>query len=45
MNFMKDLKALVAYMLEHKIVFVTTAAGMTVGAFGGVMAYYGGWLG
>lgn len=42
---MKDLILLVQYMMEHKIIIVTTILGMFVGAFGGVMAYYNGWLG
>lgn len=42
---MKDLILLARYMREHKITIVTTSLGMFIGAFGGVMAYYNGWLG
>lgn len=42
---MKDMKLLMEYMLEHKIAIVTTLCGMAAGAFGGVLAYYNGWLG
>lgn len=42
---MSDFKLLFDYMLQHKVVFLTTLAGMAVGAFGGVTAFYHGWLG
>ena len=42
---MNDLKLFVDYMLNNRMVVATTVAGMAVGAFGGVMAFYHGWLG
>ena len=42
---MNDMKLLLAYVSEHKIVLVTTALGMLFGAFIGVLAFQYGWLG
>ena len=42
---MNDFKLLFDYTLKNKIIFAATAAGMALGAFGGVMAFYHGWLG
>lgn len=42
---MNDMKLLLAYVAEHKIVLVTTAFGMLLGAFAGVLAFQNGWLG
>lgn len=42
---MNDMKLLLAYVVEHKITLVTTAFGMLIGAFAGVLAFYHGWLG
>lgn len=42
---MKDLILSAQYRKEHKVIIVTTVLGMPVGAFGGVMVYYPGWLG
>lgn len=42
---MNDLRLLLVYVAEHKIVLVTTAFGMMLGAFAGVLAFQHGWLG
>lgn len=42
---MNDLKLLLVYVAEHKIVLVTTAFGMMLGAFAGMLAFRYGWLG
>lgn len=42
---MNDFKLLFDYMLKNKIMFAATAAGMALGALGGVIAFYHGWLG
>lgn len=42
---MKDLKLLLEYMLEHKIVIVVTMLAALAGAFTGALAFYNGWLG
>ena len=42
---MKDLKLLLEYITEHKTAIISTVFGGFVGAVGGVLAYYNGWLG
>ena len=42
---MKEIMEWIRYFRDHKIAILTTALGMFAGAFCGVLAYYGGWLG